>query len=293
MSGPPLFSIITPTYQGARFIPRCHWSLLQQQVGDWEWVVVDDASTDGTQEIIKSLGDERIRYFRFDTNQGRGLARDHALHQARGQWSVILDMDDLCFPDRLTHAREAQLRGEQFLCSPLALIDDAYRLCGVRGFTNASYPRSFPHATLCGGSDLLRRIGYPAYRRAQDQTMVLTLANNHAGHYCQEPLYIYHENANARLGDAFAGQYYMHKQLRELTRRGVLKPGREMQRAQFGRVVRMLGLLPFFLCPPLYKLTVKRRANLDPGTVQRMDPARRQFLAECAQLFPLADRGAL
>lgn len=289
MSGPPLFSIITPTYQGARFIPRCHWSLLQQQVGDWEWVVVDDASTDGTREIIKSLGDERIRYFRFETNQGRGLARDHALHQARGQWSVILDMDDLCFPDRLTRAREAQLRGEAFLCSPLALIDDAYRLCGVRGFTNTGYPRSFPHATLCGGSDLLRKIGYPPYRRAQDQTMVLTLANNFEGYYHPEPLYIYHENAGINLSGAIIGNYYKLRQSHDLTCRGVLQAGGGIYRMQISYFLKMIGLMPMFIYPPLYKLTLKRRANLGKNNIHGIDTNRRRFINECANLFPVSN----
>ena len=61
----PVFSIITPTFNNGRFVNRCYWSLSQQLEDDWEWIVVDDASTDGTQEILAALKDPRIVIHRF------------------------------------------------------------------------------------------------------------------------------------------------------------------------------------------------------------------------------------
>ena len=281
----PAFSIITPTYQAAAYLRRCHWSLTRQSVTDWEWLVVDDASTDGTAELIGTMGDARIRYHRFPENRGRGLARDFALQQARGRWTAVLDADDLSLPDRLARAEAARAEGYDFLGSPLLLIDHDYRVTGVRGPATAGYPRDFPHASLCGDTALLQQIGYPAYRRAQDQTMVLTLANTRRGFFCEQPLYVYHENANVGVGDAFAGHYYALKQIRALARKGVLTRGPALTRAQFGRWVKLVGLLPFFLWPPAYRRTLRARAHVAHGA-ERLSAEAQAFIAECARLFP-------
>lgn len=283
----PRFSIITPTYQAARFVERCYWSLANQEVGDWEWVVVDDASLDGTREVIAALGDKRIRYLRFESNAGRGRARDRALQEARGDWSTILDMDDFCFPDRLSIAEKARADGAEFACSQMLLIDDAYRVTGIRGFYMDTYPRVFPHASVSGNSDLLRRIGYPRYRRAQDQTMVLTLANRHQGSYTEEPLYVYHENANVTLKDAFSGQFYILRQLLDLWRAGVLDRTVPVLRAATKGLAKMVAMLPLFVYPRLYAKTIKRRSKLDRAAMESLSPKRREFVAECGRRFPL------
>jgi glycosyltransferase involved in cell wall biosynthesis len=282
----PAFSIITPTYGAAEFVKRCHWSLARQTIEDWEWVIVDDASQDGTRDIVQELRDPRIRYHRFPENQGRGPARNHALQSARGEWSVILDMDDLCFPDRLEVAASTKADGDEFLCSALVLVDHDYRVKGVRGVGGDGYPRSFPHATLCGPSKVLAEIGYPAYRRAQDQTMVLTMANTRRGRYCEEPLYVYHENASVGLRDAFTGHYYSSRQFGELVRSGVLRPTWDVRRAQLRHVLKLAGLMPLFLCPSLYGRTLGLRSKLPAGE-SALGPERTRFLAECARLFPM------
>jgi glycosyltransferase involved in cell wall biosynthesis len=285
----PSFSFVTATYQCARFLPRCHWSLTRQGVTDWEWVVVDDGSTDGTAEVIAGLGDTRIRYHRLPENCGRGVASDFALRQARGKWTAVMDADDLALPERLARAAEARAQGQEFFCSALALIDHDYGVTGVRGCAPAGYPRTFPHATLCGDTDLLRRIGYPGYRWAQDQTMVLTLANSRRGLFCDEALYLYHENASIRLRGAFLSQYFALKQLRALTRNGVLEKGPAVTRAQAARGAKLLGLLPFFLWPAAYPHTLRRRAKVAKG-VELLPAETRNFIAECAQRFPLPAR---
>lgn len=252
--------------------------------------MVDDGSTDGTAELIAALGDARIRCHRFPDNRGRGVASDFALRQARGRWTAVMDADDLALPNRLARAEEALARGHEFFCSALVLIDHDYRVTGVRGCATDGYPRAFPHATLCGDTGLLRRIGYPAYRRAQDQTMVLTLANTRRGFYCEQPLYIYHENAGIRLGGAFASHYYALKQIRTLARQGVLTRGAALTRAQLGRWAKLAGLLPFFLWPRAYLQTLRVRARASHGA-GRLSAEERAFIAECAQRFPRPGAG--
>ncbi len=283
MNAPPAFSFITATYQCASYLRRCHWSLTRQTIPDWEWVVVDDASTDGTAELIAGLGDERIRYHRFGKNQGRGVARDFALQQARGRWLAVQDADDFSLPERLARADEARAQGFDFLCSALVLIDHDYRVTGVRGCSGRSEPRAFPHATLCGEANLLRATGYPAHRWAEDQTMVLTMANTRRGRCCEEPLYAYHENASIGPVAAFWSHHYALKQWRTLSRQGVLPRSPALARARLARYFKMIGLLPFLPFPKAYRRTLALRANHDEGAI---DSAGRAFIAECAQRFP-------
>ena len=284
----PVFSIVTCTYQAARFVARCYWSLSQQSVKNWEWIVVDDGSRDNTGSIICSLNDPRIRYFRLDKNVGRGLARERALALARGRWIVLQDMDDLSFPDRLEQAQGALRANRQFLCSPMVLIDDNYTIRGVRGLKSTGYPKAFTHATICGDADIIRGIGYPPYRRAQDVRLVYTIANNYNGEFHVQPLYVYHESANAALFDALQGQYYFYKQIGELVDSGALRHGSEMALIRAARVAKMAGLLPFFLFPPMYRLTLRWRANYRWGRIEALEPNRTEFVREAARLWPLA-----
>jgi glycosyltransferase involved in cell wall biosynthesis len=278
------FSFVTCTFQCARFVPRCHWSLTEQTCTDWEWIVVDDASTDDTAEAVAKLGDDRIRYLRLETNRGRGFARDYALRQANGDWTAIVDMDDFCFPDRLEMAAAARSQGSDFFCSALVAVDDGYAVRGVRRPAGGDYPRSFPHATLCGRSKLLRDIGYPGYRWGEDQSMVLTLANTANGSWSDEPVYGYHETARGGARGAFLGHYHALRQIRALRRRGVLRSGNGVRRLQWSGALRLLALPPFFLLPGLYRKTLNRR-RADPGGDLR--PERREFIARCAQRFPM------
>jgi cellulose synthase/poly-beta-1,6-N-acetylglucosamine synthase-like glycosyltransferase len=71
----PTFSVMTPVYNGEAFFRRCFGVLREQTISDWEWVVVDDGSTDQTAEIVRSIDDDRIRFISYPENQGRGYAR--------------------------------------------------------------------------------------------------------------------------------------------------------------------------------------------------------------------------
>lgn len=69
-------------------------SVLSQRNVDLEVIVIDDCSTDGTEEFVKSLTDERIQYFRNDKNSGQEYSRMNGLRHARGRYITFLDDDD-------------------------------------------------------------------------------------------------------------------------------------------------------------------------------------------------------
>ena len=92
----PFFSTIIPTYNRAHLLGATLDSVLAQEFDDNEIIVVDDGSTDNTDDLLERYSD-RIRVLR-QSQQGSGAARNHGIEHARGQYLVFLDSDDLWFP---------------------------------------------------------------------------------------------------------------------------------------------------------------------------------------------------
>jgi glycosyltransferase involved in cell wall biosynthesis len=94
-------SIVTPTFNCAPLLQRAIDSVLKQTHQDWELLVVDNHSTDGTEELVHSYRDTRIRYFKIQNNGVIAASRNLAILQARGAWLAFLDADDWWTPDKL------------------------------------------------------------------------------------------------------------------------------------------------------------------------------------------------
>jgi glycosyltransferase involved in cell wall biosynthesis len=101
MSHSPFFTIITPTYNRAHFLASTIQSVLGQQFQDWEYIIVDDGSTDDTKEVLKSYPDPRIRYV-YQENQERSAARNRGIKEAKGKYICFLDSDDTFEPQHLS-----------------------------------------------------------------------------------------------------------------------------------------------------------------------------------------------
>lgn len=95
-------SVLMPTHNHAAFIRRAIESLCGQTYGNWELIIVDDASTDRTADLVAPyLDDERIRYTRLPENLGRGAATNSGLDAARGEYIAYLPSDDVYYPEHL------------------------------------------------------------------------------------------------------------------------------------------------------------------------------------------------
>ena len=96
-------SIIIAAYNAAAYVGKALDSVLAQTEKSFEAIVVDDASTDATAEIVRSLAakDNRIRLIELTENRGNSFARNTAIAAARGEWLAILDADDWYAPERL------------------------------------------------------------------------------------------------------------------------------------------------------------------------------------------------
>ena len=91
-----LVSIIMPSYNTANYIGESINSVINQSYKNWELIIVDDCSTDNTDEVIKDfLKDSRIKYLKNKENSGAAISRNKALRMAKGEWIAFLDSDDL------------------------------------------------------------------------------------------------------------------------------------------------------------------------------------------------------
>ncbi|ABA24437.1 Glycosyl transferase, family 2 [Trichormus variabilis ATCC 29413] len=97
----PDISVIIPAYNTEAYIAKAIESVLFQTWRNFELIVVDDASTDCTVDVIKSFTDQRIKLFVNPKNTGASGARNRALQIAQGKWIAVLDADDWYAPERL------------------------------------------------------------------------------------------------------------------------------------------------------------------------------------------------
>jgi len=97
----PLITVITPTYNRANLLPRAIKSVLDQTYQNFELIIVDDGSTDNTEEVVRTFFDERIKYFKHKKNKGVLGARNTGFKLAKGKYIAFLDDDDELFPEAL------------------------------------------------------------------------------------------------------------------------------------------------------------------------------------------------
>ena len=97
----PLLSVVIPTWNRAQLVREAIGSALGQREGEVEVIVVDDASTDATAELLEREFGERIRVLRLDHRRGPGGARNAGARLARGEFVAFLDSDDVWLPGKL------------------------------------------------------------------------------------------------------------------------------------------------------------------------------------------------
>lgn len=98
------FSIIIPTYNRSTFIKKTIESALCQE-GSFEIIVVDDGSTDNTEEVVRTLKHDHLHYYKKNNGE-RGVARNYGAKKAKGNYVYFLDSDDLLYPNHLSEASQ-------------------------------------------------------------------------------------------------------------------------------------------------------------------------------------------
>ena len=102
MENNPFFSIILPVFNRENRINRAIQSILDQEFNDWELIIVNDASTDGTKEILDKIDYPQIRVIHNEVNLERCVSRNIGIEHAKGEFICFLDSDDYHLPFHLT-----------------------------------------------------------------------------------------------------------------------------------------------------------------------------------------------
>ena len=125
----PLVTVVTPVWNAAATLAEAVASVGAQTLPDWELILVDDASTDGSREIARGLAAEepRIRLIERATNGGAAAARNDAIRAARGRLIAFLDADDRWHPEKLARQAAFMAAGGH------ALVFSAYRRIAADG----------------------------------------------------------------------------------------------------------------------------------------------------------------
>ncbi len=144
----PFFTVVIPTFDRAAFMPRVLGSVARQDYGSWEAIVVDDASTDGTEAAVAALDLSGVRYLRHAVNRGVCAARNTAVAASRGRWLLMVDSDFELLP--------GAMRSLERRC--LAAPDDVGNVASMMSWDNGP-PSPVPPPER----DLL--LGYHAYLR--------------------------------------------------------------------------------------------------------------------------------
>lgn len=128
-----MISVIVPVYNVEKYLPRCIESILAQTHADWELILVDDGSTDGSGEICDryASADSRVKAI-HTRNRGVSSARNRGLDEARGEWVSFVDSDDYVAPEYLSDMK--------------AKADDADIV--VSGWRQGAIERAFPDTCI-------------------------------------------------------------------------------------------------------------------------------------------------
>ncbi|MCI9359611.1 MAG: glycosyltransferase family 2 protein [Hungatella sp.] len=122
-----LVSVITPTYNCAKYIGETIEAVQAQTYNNWEMIIVDDCSSDTTQEIVKNYSDvdPRIHYIYREINSGPAIARTEAMNIANGEYMAFCDSDDLWMPTKLEkQLKYMKEKDYAFTCTAYEQIDE-------------------------------------------------------------------------------------------------------------------------------------------------------------------------
>jgi hypothetical protein len=186
---PPVVSVIVPAFNAKATLAHTIASVQRQTFEDFELIVIDDGSTDGTPEWLRNIRDDRLRVFSYP-NGGLAAARNRGIARARGEFISFIDSDDLWTPDKLAMQLEALRQRPQaaIAYSWTALVDQHGGFLFLKEqsrYEGDVYAELLKHCFVANGSNILVRTscalevgGFStALRRAGDWDFCLRVAS--------------------------------------------------------------------------------------------------------------------
>lgn len=196
-------SVIIPTYNRADLLPEAIDSVLAQTWKEMEIIVVDDGSTDRTEETVRRY-DDRVRYF-YKEHGGPSSARNMGIKKAKGTYVAFLDSDDVWEPEKLRIQMDFMSEHPEikFVCTDSSLIGS--RECRQRKLRKESMGNLFPilysnsfinTSTALMVKECFQEIGYfdEGYRSVEDYDVWLRVAKRFPIAYLNQPLVRYRKH---------------------------------------------------------------------------------------------------
>ena len=120
----PLVSVIIPTYNHARYLGRALQSVVDQTYVNWEVIVIDNHSTDNTDELVASFSDPRITYLKIHNNGIIARSRNKGINIAKGEWIAFLDSDDWWAVEKLKILFDSISENVDLIYHDLEVVND-------------------------------------------------------------------------------------------------------------------------------------------------------------------------
>ncbi|WP_162463148.1 glycosyltransferase family 2 protein [Paenibacillus psychroresistens] len=202
-----LISVIVPVFNAAEYLHSCIESILNQSETDFELLLINDGSTDRSEEIILSYSDSRIKYVK-QINQGVAVTRNLAIDMAKGNYIVFQDADDISVPSRFDILKRHFFSDSVGLVhSDVLLIDSDDKPVGYYSNRNIDRKRALRYffkigTPICGGTVMVRRevfrdVRYdPALKIGEDNDVLSKITQDWDSIHVPEPLYLYRRHGN-------------------------------------------------------------------------------------------------
>ena len=169
----PAVSVVLPAYNCEKYIAKAIESVLHQTFTDFEFIIINDGSTDRTEEIIRSFSDPRILYQANNSNKGLVFTLNKGIDIARGSYIARMDGDDIALPERFKKQFDhLQLNKEvDILATVVTLIDKNESVSGtwhsdITNVTAKDIRKELPkdnciaHPTIMGKTEIFRKFKY-------------------------------------------------------------------------------------------------------------------------------------
>lgn len=169
----PSVSVVMPVFNGGEYLAEAIESILTQTFGDFEFIIIDDGSTDNSVEIMNNYRDKKIKIHSNALNIGNYASRNLGMKMARGRYICVMDADDVAFPHRL-HRQFAHMEAN-------------------------------PDVGICGSFiQVIPNGGVPNFVTNEDLLKVAFLSNN----YCSHPSLILRKEFLSRYKLSYNEEYF-------------------------------------------------------------------------------------
>ena len=281
----PKFSVIVPLYNKEAYVRRTLESVIAQTYKDFECIVIDDGSTDGSLDVVQSLDIEDCKFeFISQVNSGVAVARNNGVAKSHGEYVCFLDADDWWEP---TFLEEMNMLIQDYPDAGLYATNYVYYKPGKtrvalqleRGYMN--YPEAYLHSAFMPVTSIttcmLRMVfdemgGFPVgIKLGEDFLLWAKTALHYKVAFCEKPLAYYNNDVPASLRatrNLHAPQYHMLFNMNDIEQSAISSQYLEMWKALLDKL-RVDGLMEYWLSDEYHDAAVEELQKVDWSTQSR------------------------